>query len=157
AWRTADGAAGLSAHRPLLCRLARKSGAVGRRAALVPHLERSTAEISGRPATDPARPPAAGLAPPATVANRGANCCRAWSQLPDLGSLMAKALGIDPDSIDPRAILASIAADPSMPPTARVAAAKALLRPVEPQDKAPVADKVTERALALLGGARAVQ
>src|SRR5262249_20438725 len=86
AWRAADGTAGLSAHRPLLCRVARKSGAVGRRAALVPHLERGTAKISARPAIDPARTPAAGLTPPATVANRGANCRRAWGQLPDLGS-----------------------------------------------------------------------
>ena len=61
AWRASDGTAGLSAHRPLLCQLASKSGAVGRRAALVSHLERGTAKISARPATDPARTPAAGL------------------------------------------------------------------------------------------------
>jgi hypothetical protein len=36
-------------------------------------------------APDPACAPAAGLTPPATVANRDANCRRAWSQLPDLG------------------------------------------------------------------------
>src|SRR5262249_37238989 len=86
AWRAADGTAGLSAHRPVLCRIASKSGAVGYSAALVPHPERGTANISARPATDPARTPAAGLTPPATVANRDANCRRAWSQLPDLGS-----------------------------------------------------------------------
>src|SRR5204863_8532719 len=61
AWRAADGAAGLSAHRPLLCRVASKSGAVGRSAALVSDFERGTAKISARPATDPARTPAAGL------------------------------------------------------------------------------------------------
>src|SRR5215468_4467704 len=61
AWRAADGAAGLSAHRPLLCQLARNSGAVRRRATLVPHLERGTAKISARPATDPARAPAVDL------------------------------------------------------------------------------------------------
>src|SRR5262249_26578297 len=72
----------------VFCRVARKSGAVGRRAALVPHLERGTAKISARPAIDPARTPAAGLTPPATVANRGANCRRAWGQLPDLGSIL---------------------------------------------------------------------
>src|SRR6266699_3947976 len=87
AWRAADGAAGLSAHRPVLCQVARKSGAVGRGAALVSHSERGTAKISARPATDPARTPTAGLTPPATVANWDANCRRAWSQLPDLGLL----------------------------------------------------------------------
>jgi hypothetical protein len=35
--------------------------------------------------TDPARTAAAGLTPPATVANWDANCCHVWSQLPDLG------------------------------------------------------------------------
>jgi len=70
---------------PVLCQVARKSGAVGPAATLVSHPERGTAKISARPATDPARPPAAGLTPPATVANRDANCRRAWSQLPDLG------------------------------------------------------------------------
>ena len=36
-------------------------------------------------------------------------------------------IGVDPLAIDPRRILAGIAADESMPPTARVAAARALL------------------------------
>src|SRR5262249_32441278 len=61
AWRAADGAAVLSAHCPVLCQVTRKSGAVGHGAARVSHLERATAKISARPATDPARTPAAGL------------------------------------------------------------------------------------------------
>ena len=48
----------------LLCRVASKSGAVGRGAALVSDPERGTAKISARPATDPARTPAAGLTRP---------------------------------------------------------------------------------------------
>ncbi len=36
-------------------------------------------------------------------------------------------LGVDPDTLDPRRILASIAADATAPATARVSAAKALL------------------------------
>src|SRR5262249_46126254 len=48
-WRAASGAAGLSAHRPVLCQLARKSGAVGCSAALVSHPERGSAKISAWP------------------------------------------------------------------------------------------------------------
>jgi hypothetical protein len=51
---------------------------------------------------------------------------------------MARALaeiGIDPELIDPRRILAGIAANRSMPPTCRVAACKALLG-VRDQDAA---------------------
>src|SRR6201998_2081863 len=47
-------AAGLSAHRPVLCQLARKSGAVGCSAALVSHPQRGAAKISARPPTHPA-------------------------------------------------------------------------------------------------------
>src|SRR5215472_768941 len=86
AWRAAGGAAGLSAHRPLLCQIARKSGAVGRAAALVSHPERGAPKISARPPVDPAGTPATELIPPAVVANRDANCGCAWSQLPDLRS-----------------------------------------------------------------------
>src|SRR5215472_10091164 len=85
AWRAAGGTAGLSAHCPVLCQVARKSGAVGRSATLVSHRQRGTAKISARPITDPARTPAAGLTPPTMVANRDANCRRDWSELPDLG------------------------------------------------------------------------
>jgi hypothetical protein len=38
-----------------------------------------------------------------------------------------QAAGIDPTSIDPRAVLAAVAADPSAPAYARVSAARALL------------------------------
>ncbi len=49
---------------------------------------------------------------------------------PGRAQLLAEAidaLGIDPDAIDPRRVLAAIAADKSQPATARVAAARALL------------------------------
>jgi hypothetical protein len=45
----------------------------------------STAKISVRTATDPARTPASCLTAPAMVARRDANCRPAWSQLSDLG------------------------------------------------------------------------
>src|SRR6516165_4237166 len=67
------------------------------------------------------------------------------------------ALGIDPASIDPRAVLAAIAADRSAPATARVAACKALLahqQPAGEPDKPGVGDKpddLTQRALQILG------
>ena len=86
AWRAANGAAGLSAHRPVLCQVARKSGAVGCSATLVSHPQRGAAKISARPATNPASTPPARLTPPAIVANWYANCRPAWRQLPDLGS-----------------------------------------------------------------------
>jgi hypothetical protein len=41
------------------------------------------------------------------------------------------AAGIDPASVDPRAVLAQVAADTSAPSSARVAAAKALLADAE--------------------------
>src|SRR6516165_8290336 len=85
AWRPASGAAGLSAHRPVLCQLARKSGAVGCSAALVSHPQRGAAKISARPATNPASTPAARLTPPAVVASWDANRRRPSRQLPDLG------------------------------------------------------------------------
>jgi hypothetical protein len=37
------------------------------------------------------------------------------------------AAGIDPATVDPRAVLAAVAADPSAPASARVSAARALL------------------------------
>jgi hypothetical protein len=37
------------------------------------------------------------------------------------------AAGIDPSTVDPRAVLAAVAADPSAPASARVSAARALL------------------------------
>jgi hypothetical protein len=91
AWRAADGTAGLSAHCALFCRVARKSGAVGHRAALVSHPQRGAAKISARPAIDPARTPAAGLNPPATVANQDENRRCVQGQLPNLGSIFSRA------------------------------------------------------------------
>ena len=38
-----------------------------------------------------------------------------------------RAAGIDPSTVDPRAVLAAVAADPSAPASARVSAARALL------------------------------
>src|SRR5262249_39881404 len=54
-------------------------------AVLVSHPQRGAAKISARPATNPASTPPARLTPPAIVANRHANCRRAWRQLPKLG------------------------------------------------------------------------
>ena len=64
--------------------------------------------------------------------------------------------GIDPATIDPRAILAAIAADASSPASARVAACKVLLQaPGAAQHSAGAnadvgADRLSERALGLL-------
>lgn len=44
----------------------------------------------------------------------------------ELSKLIAT-VGVDPDSVDPRRVLAGISVDPQSPATARVAAAKALL------------------------------
>jgi hypothetical protein len=74
---------------------------------------------------------------------------------------MARALagiGIDPALIDPLRILASIAANRSMPPTARVAACKVLLG-VRDEDQAEDeatagSGDVAERAIRLMAAAR---
>jgi hypothetical protein len=68
------------------------------------------------------------------------------------------AAGIDPAAVDPKRILAGIAADVAAPPTARVAAAKALLAanmalppPVHvAPEEVPEDDVLTRRALALM-------
>jgi len=67
------------------------------------------------------------------------------------------ALGLDPANLDPRAVLAAIAADVSAPASARVAACKCLLahqqpagEPDKPGDGAPP-DALTQRALQILG------
>jgi hypothetical protein len=66
-------------------------------------------------------------------------------------------LGIDPALVDPLRVLASIAANRSMPPTARVAACKALLAA---RDQGPaeasvvVGDAVSVRAQELLAARR---
>ncbi len=66
-------------------------------------------------------------------------------------------LGIDPALVDPLRVLASIAANRSMPPTARVAACKALLA-ARDQGRAEasvvVGDAVSVRAQELLAARR---
>jgi hypothetical protein len=72
---------------------------------------------------------------------------------PNRAEASAKALavlaanGIDPTSIDPRAVLAAVAADPSAPASARVAAARALL--ADAQERA--IREFNDAALAELG------
>ncbi len=72
---------------------------------------------------------------------------------PNRAEASAKALaalaanGIDPASIDPRAVLAAVAADPSAPASARVAAARALL--ADAQERA--IREFNDAALAELG------
>jgi hypothetical protein len=66
-------------------------------------------------------------------------------------------IGLDPTLIDPLRILASIAANKNMPPTARVAAAKALLaaRDRDPAEaSAVVGDAISVRAQQLLDARR---
>jgi len=70
-------------------------------------------------------------------------------------------IGIDPSAIDPLRILAAIAADGSMPPTARVAACRALIAARDPErsedsavDSAVASDAVSVRAQQLLAARR---
>ncbi|WP_338722374.1 hypothetical protein [Devosia sp. XK-2] len=61
---------------------------------------------------------------------------------------------VEPVEIDPRAVLAEIAADKEAPAGARVQAAKALMGrpgqpPAQPDDEPPM-DEVTRRALAIM-------
>ena len=66
-------------------------------------------------------------------------------------------IGIDPTAIDPLRILAAIAANGSMPPTARVAACRALIMAREPERSevsAAVGDAVSARAQELLAARR---
>jgi hypothetical protein len=65
-------------------------------------------------------------------------------------------LGLDPSSIDPRKILAAIAADLSAPAGARVAACKALLAADPEQAETSVAggDAISVRAQQLLAARR---
>jgi hypothetical protein len=65
--------------------------------------------------------------------------------------------GCDPTAIDPLRILASIAVNRSMPPTARVAACKALIAARDPERReasAVVGDAVSVRAQELLAARR---
>jgi hypothetical protein len=66
-------------------------------------------------------------------------------------------VGCDPAAVDPLRILAGIAADESMPPTARVAACKALLAPRDPEQpdhSVADGDAVSMRAQQLLAARR---
>jgi len=65
-------------------------------------------------------------------------------------------IGVDPALIDPRRVLASIAVNRSMPPTARVAACKALLgqRDQEPAEDSAAGSDVAQRAIRLMAAAR---
>jgi hypothetical protein len=68
---------------------------------------------------------------------------------PTRAETIARALreiGVDPISIDPRRILASIAADESAPASARVAAARALLSAQNPTPTGDNAELAADRA-----------
>ncbi len=76
--------------------------------------------------------------------NRGGRPTRAQASAKALA-----ALAVDPASIDPRSILASIAADVAAPSTARVAACRALIAGNDGEDSKPE-DSVTALALRIL-------
>ena len=66
-------------------------------------------------------------------------------------------IGVDPALIDPRRILAAICINKSMPPTARVAAAKALLSARDqehPAEGFEAGTDVAARAIELMAAAR---
>ena len=77
-----------------------------------------------------------------------------------------EAVGVDPDQVDPRRVLAGIAIDESASAAARVSACRVLLAhsarlaalvaaPVADEDEAPMpVDAVTERALVLMAAGR---
>jgi hypothetical protein len=75
-----------------------------------------------------------------------------------------KALGIDPASVDPRAILSAIAADASAPASARVTACRMLIenekKGAPPNDggttplPAAIEDEISKRAVELMGRKR---
>ena len=64
------------------------------------------------------------------------------------------ALLVDPATIDPRHILAGIAADTSAPASARVSACRALLAKDQPGEQA--GNALTERAIRLMAERRKV-
>jgi hypothetical protein len=66
-------------------------------------------------------------------------------------------IGIDPALVDPRRVLASIAGDADAPPTARVAACKALLgqRDQEPAEDSAAGSDVAARAIRLMAARKA--
>jgi hypothetical protein len=65
-------------------------------------------------------------------------------------------IGINPMAIDPLRILAGIAANESMPPTARVAACKVLLgvKDQDPAEDSAAGSDVAARAIRLMAAAR---
>jgi hypothetical protein len=65
-------------------------------------------------------------------------------------------IGVDPALVDPLRILAGIAANGRMPPTARVAACKALLgvRDQDPAEDPAAGSGVAERAIRLMAAGR---
>jgi hypothetical protein len=65
-------------------------------------------------------------------------------------------IGIDPALVDPLRILAGIAANGRMPPTARVAACKVLLgvRDQDPAEDSAAGGDVAQRAIKLMADAR---
>ena len=77
-----------------------------------------------------------------------------------------EAIGVDPNAVDPRRVLAGIAVDVNAPATARVAAARALMlstpapadgdKSVEPElpEREIPNDELSRRALAMLNGGR---
>ena len=70
---------------------------------------------------------------------------------------MLAGIGIDPTAIDPLRILAAIAANGSMPPTARVAACRVLIMARDPEraeDPAVAGDAISVRAQQLLDARR---
>jgi hypothetical protein len=78
------------------------------------------------------------------------------SKLEEVRRALAE-IGCDPTAIDPLRILAGIAADESMPPTARVTACKVLLAgrdPDQPTHSAAGGDAVSVRAQQLLAARR---
>ena len=66
--------------------------------------------------------------------------------------MMAPAdVGPDPDSVDPRRVLAGIAVDPNLPASARVNAAKALMRPEAPESSEEAREsEISRRAIAIM-------
>jgi hypothetical protein len=81
----------------------------------------------------------------ATTKNRGGRPTREEASRKAL-----ERLAVDPATIDPRAILAAIAADASAPASARVSACRALLAPPADGADARAGDDLSRRALALL-------
>ena len=95
--------------------------------------------MADKPATTPSKPKA-----------RGGRPTRAEATAKALA-----AIGVDPAMINPMNILAAIAADLSAPATARVAAAKALLRQRDPGPPSKGKVRSSKKALAQRAAGRA--